>query len=250
MEPAREPNTEICPNAVGQVFTGATPIDIGGGEKVPLGELLAARHRRCPHCSAGWVHRALPDGNRASAVCGCCVQGWRAERARRAPTPAAGVPVASLAWLDKARQRAAHLERDVAALEADRVERLRRFDEDNAELLASARSAAASAQDETSLGLKAQAEVDHLQRGVDDAEKQLALLRTALEGNEAQAAAHREARALALAMQADAEREIERRRGGLNLERLDRDIAKAKRRLAALRIYGGTADAPAAMEGA
>ena len=251
-EPASEANTEICPDARGQVFTGATPIDIGG-VTVPLGELLASRHRRCPHCSGGWVHRSLPDGRKHSAICGCCVQGWRAERARRAPTPATGVAVVSLAWQEKARQRVAHLERDVAALEADRAEKVRRFDEDNAELLASAKSAAASAHDEATLGLKATAEVECLQREVAEAETHLALLKAALAGREEKQRAHAEARALAEAMQADAEREIERRRDGLNLDRLDRDLAKARRRLAALRIYtaGGpcsASDAPAATE--
>ncbi len=248
LPPAAHPGPQVVEDHV--LLRHDQPIDIGGGQLVPLGELLACRARRCRHCEDGWVHRPLPDGTRVSAVCGCCVIGWRAERARRAATPAAGVAVVSPVWQERARQRVERLERDLAALEADRAERLYRFEEDNAELLASAMSAAASVQDETSLGLRAVAEVEHLRGGVADAEKKLALMREALAGQEAQAAAHREARELAAAMQADAERELERRRGGLNLERLDRDIAKVRRRLAALRIYGGVADVQPAAEGA
>jgi hypothetical protein len=225
------------------------PIDIGDGTKVALGELLGSRHKRCPHCSEGWVHRPRPDGTRVSAVCGCCVQGWRTERAR-AVEEAARIPVASLAWQEKARKRVERLARDLAGLEDERAERVRRFDEDNAELLASARSAAASAQDEFSLGLKADREAEHLRGGVADAEKTLARMRAALGGAEAQSLAHRQSREIALAMQQDAEQEIERRRGGLNLGRLDRDIAKLRRRLTGARIYGGVADAAPATEGA
>lgn len=246
------PASEILPTATGQVLTSASLIDIGANETAPLGELLASRHKRCPHCSEGWVIRKLPSGDRSSAVCGCCVQGWRATRARRArpASDTAGVAVASLRELERAAARVERLGGSLAGLEADRAERVRRFDEDNAELLASARSAAASAQDEFALGLKAAAEVEHLRGGVADAEKRLALMRAALGGAEAQAQAHRDGRALALLMQGDAERELERRRGGLNLERLDRDIAKLRRRLTGARIYGGVADAAPSTEGA
>lgn len=246
MDADREPNTEICPEAVGQVITGATPIDIGKGEMVPLGALLACRRKRCRHCEDGWVHRPQPDGSRRASVCGCCAEGWRAARAREAaaagPTsPAIGV--AALADLERARLRAERLARDLAALEADRAERVRRFDEDNADLTASARSAAASAQDEFALGRSAEDRVAVLAMMVEAATKQLAELQAKRAGAESTLQAHREARALAMAMQGDAEREIERRRGGLNLERLDREIAKARRRLVGARIYGGVADA-------
>jgi hypothetical protein len=253
--PAAHPGPQVVEGHI--LLRHDQPIDIGG-VTVPLGELLAHRARRCRHCSDGWVHRPQPDGTRVSAVCGCCVIGWRAEHARRAATPVTGVAVVSPVWQERARQRVARLERDLAALEAERTEKLQ----------AAARSARATAQDEASLGIRADAEVEHLRGGVADAERKLALMRTALEGALLKSEAHAEARALALAIQADAELELERRRGELELERLDReiakvrhrgavslervdrDIAKVRRRLAALRIYGGLADAAPAAEGA
>lgn len=244
-----EPATEILPTATGTLLTNASLIDIGGGATAPLGELLEARSRRCPHCSEGWVRRPQKDGTVISAICGCCVEGYRKAKARaareRTPTPA-GVPVVHLRELERARQRTERLTREVGALEAERAERVRRFDENNAELIASAKAAAASAQDEASLALRAEAEVAHLAAGVADAEKQLSLLKPRLAGEEEALVAHREARVLALSMQADAEREVERRRGMLNLARLDKDLAKVRRRLYGEQIRNGAAgDAPA-----
>jgi hypothetical protein len=243
---------EILPTARGTVLTGASLIDIGAGETAPLGELLAARHKRCPHCSEGWVIRKLPSGDRSSAVCGCCVQGWRASRARQArpANDTANVEVASLRDLERAAARVDRLGGNLAGLEAERAERVRVFEGDNADLLGAVRSAAATEQDESTLVLRAGVEVDHLRGGVADAERKLELMRAALGGAEAKLRAHQEARALAQAMGGDAEREIERRRAGLNLERLDREIAKLRRRLTGARIYGGLADGPPAVEGA
>lgn len=167
LPPAARPGPEIVEDHV--LLRHDQPIDIGKGEMVPLGALLACRRKRCRHCEDGWLHRPQPDGSRRAAVCGCCAEGWRAARFREAAAAVATSP---------------------------------------------------------------------------------AIVRAALAGAEVQAYAHQDARLLALAMQGDAEREIERRRGGLNLERLDREIAKARRRLVGARIYGGVADAAPATEGA
>jgi hypothetical protein len=246
--------TEVAPEftpAEGRVLTNASPITIGKNETAPLGELLACRHRRCRHCSEGWVYRPGPGGSRISSVCRCCVLGWRQKRAKEAAAaagPAIGVtPLPPAAVEERARRRVERLARDLAALEQERDQRVASFDARNADLIAAVKSAAATAQDESALALKAQAEVEHLTRGVADAEKRLGIMRAALAGQEAALAAHREAQALAQAMRADAEGEIERRRGTLALGTLNKEIAKTRRRLAAARSdLGGEPSAPEA----
>jgi len=249
--------TEIAPEltpAEGRVLTSASPIALGNGETAPLGELLACRHRRCRHCTEGWVYRPGPGGARIAAVCGCCVLGWRQKRARdkaAAAGPAIGIaPLPTDAEVERARRRVERLALNLDALEQERAQRLQRFDERNGDLIAAARSAAATAQDESSLALKAQAEVDHLADGVLGAEKRLAQLVESRAGWAAALESHREARAIAEAVQHDAEAELERRRAELSLAALDKDIAKLRRRLTAARIYNHLGDEPPAPEAA
>jgi hypothetical protein len=237
-----DPATEIIPRATGEVMTNATPITLDDGKTAPLGELLACRHRRCPHCSEGWVRRYHGE-TVVSAVCGCCVLGYRAEQARGLKAAnaaqAGAIKVANLRELERQRRRVERLTAEADRLIAERARRVAIFDERNAELIAAAKTATATAQDEASLGLRAEAEVKHLTAMVGEAKKRLEQYEQALGGAESALQAHREGRALALSMQADAEREIERRRDGLNLAALDKDIAKAQRRLGGARIYSG-----------
>lgn len=245
--------TEVCPDArpvEGRVLTNASLIPIGKGETAPLGELLAARHRRCRFCSEGWVHRPVPGGAHVSSVCGCCVLGWRARmgKAARASTPAIGIAaLPSPAEEARAQRRVDRLARDLVALEQERARRVATFEARNADLIGAAKSAAATAQDESALALKAEAEVGHLASGMADVEKRLAIFQAAHAGAVSMLAAHRQARELAQAMQADAEAEIERRRGTLALAALDKEIAKTRRRLAGARSdLGGEPPAPEA----